>query len=120
MAGSDPKARPWISSAISRQHLEKLLPGKGFCVADPANRPYCGLYAPPTESPSSSSFPAASRPAVRSFSEERIPDDEPNLDWFNRPRNPSNPDPDGFDQRPGWQPAEIRLDDGRTLVLEEF
>jgi hypothetical protein len=36
---------------------------------------------------------------------EWIPDDEPNLDWFNRPRNPSNPD--GFDQRPGWQPAEL-------------
>ena len=51
---------------------------------------------------------------------EWIPDDEPDLDWFNRPRNPSNPDPDGFDQRPGWQPAEIRLDDGRTLVLDEF
>jgi hypothetical protein len=24
---------------------------------------------------------------------EWIPDDEPDLDWFNRPRNPSNPDP---------------------------
>ena len=51
---------------------------------------------------------------------EWIPDDEPNLDWFNRPRNQSNPDPEGFDQRSGWQPAEIRLDDGRTLVLDEF
>ena len=40
------------------------------------------------------------------------------LDWFNRPRNPAYPDPDGFDQSPGWQPAEIRLDDGRILVLE--
>jgi len=31
---------------------------------------------------------------------EWIPDDQPDLDWFNRPRNPSNPDnadPDGFD-----------------------
>ena len=28
---------------------------------------------------------------------EWIPDDEPNLDWFNRLRNPSNPDPDGLD-----------------------
>ena len=51
---------------------------------------------------------------------EWIPDDEPNLDWFNRPRNPSNPDPDGFDQRPGWQQAELRLNDGRTLVFEHF
>jgi hypothetical protein len=69
---------------------------------------------------------------------EWIPDDEPNLDWFNRPRNPSNPDPDGYDQRvlrslpdlrslgeeggeevsPTWKPDEIQLDDGRTLVLE--
>jgi len=29
--------------------------------------------------------------------EEWIPDDEPDLDWFNRPRNPHEPDPDGFD-----------------------
>ena len=49
---------------------------------------------------------------------EWIPDDEPNLDWFNRPRNPSDPDPEGFDQRPTWKPDEIQLDDGRTLVLE--
>ena len=50
--------------------------------------------------------------------EEWILDDEPDLDWFNRPRNRSNPDPDGFDQSPTWQPEEIQLDDGRTLVLE--
>jgi hypothetical protein len=49
---------------------------------------------------------------------EWIPDDEPDLDWFNRPRNPSNPDPDGFDQRQTWKPAEIHLEDGRILVLE--
>jgi hypothetical protein len=47
-----------------------------------------------------------------------IPDDEPDLDWFNRPRHPSNPDPDGIDQRPTWQPPEVQLDDGRTLVPE--
>ncbi len=47
-----------------------------------------------------------------------IPDDEPDLDWFNHPRNPSNPDPDGFDQSPTWKPEEIQLDDGRMLVLE--
>ena len=51
---------------------------------------------------------------------EWIPDDEPDLDWFNRPRNPSNPDPEGFDQSPEWKPEEIQLDDGRTLVLEFF
>jgi hypothetical protein len=47
-----------------------------------------------------------------------IPDDEPDLDWFNRPRNPSNPDPEGFDQRPPWTPPEVQLDDERILVLE--
>jgi hypothetical protein len=30
---------------------------------------------------------------------EWIPDDEPDFDWSNRPRDPPNPDPDGFDQR---------------------
>jgi hypothetical protein len=49
---------------------------------------------------------------------EWIPDDEPNLDWFNRPRNPPNPDPEGFDPTPTWKPEEIHLDDGRILVLE--
>ena len=47
-----------------------------------------------------------------------IPDDEPDLDWFNRPRNPSNPDPDGFDQSPAWKPEEVHLGDERILVLE--
>jgi hypothetical protein len=36
-----------------------------------------------------------------------------------RPQNPSNPDLDGFDQRPTWRPEEIPLDDGRALVLED-
>ena len=49
---------------------------------------------------------------------EWIPDDEPNLDWFNRLRNPSEPDPDWFDQRLIWKAPEILLDDGRTLVLD--
>jgi hypothetical protein len=35
-----------------------------------------------------------------------------------RPRKPSNPDPDGFDQSPTWKPKEIQLDDGLTLALE--
>ena len=47
-----------------------------------------------------------------------IPDNEPDLDWFNRPRHPSNPDPDGYDQSQTWQAPEIQLDDGRILVLE--
>ena len=49
---------------------------------------------------------------------EWIPDDEPDLDWFNRPRNPDESDPDWFDQTQVWKPEEIQLDDGRTLVLE--
>lgn len=48
-----------------------------------------------------------------------IPDDEPDLDWFNRPRNPSNPDPDGLDQRPSWRPREVPLEDGWILVLDD-
>jgi hypothetical protein len=31
---------------------------------------------------------------------EWIPDEEPDLDWFKRPRNFTNPDPDGFYQSP--------------------
>ena len=49
---------------------------------------------------------------------EWIPDDEPDLDWFNRPRNPNEPDPDWFDQSPAWPAPEVRLDDERILVLE--
>ena len=49
---------------------------------------------------------------------EWIPDEEPDLDWFNRPRNPNEPDPDWLDQSPAWKPEEIQLDDGRILVLE--
>lgn len=49
---------------------------------------------------------------------EWIPDDEPDLDWFNRPRDPSNHDPDGIDQSLTLQPEEIQLDDERILVLE--
>jgi hypothetical protein len=49
---------------------------------------------------------------------EWILDDEPDLGWFNCPRNSHEPDPDSLDQRPTWQAPEIHLDDGRTLVLE--
>ena len=73
---------------------------------------------------------------------EWIPDDEPNLDWFNQPRKqPSEPNPDwfdqsaqgalasrqrvsddddhgasGFNQRPTWQAPEIPLGDAPILV----
>lgn len=49
---------------------------------------------------------------------EWIPDNEPELDWFNRPLNPADPDPDWFGQTPAWKPEEIHLDDGSILVLE--
>jgi hypothetical protein len=35
-----------------------------------------------------------------------------------RARNPSNPDPDGYDQSQTWKAPEIHLEDGRILVLE--
>jgi hypothetical protein len=49
---------------------------------------------------------------------EWIADDEPNLDWFYRPRNSANPDPDEFDQRSAWRTSEVQLDEDRVLVLE--
>lgn len=73
---------------------------------------------------------------------EWIPADEPNLNWFNQPRKPKEPNPDWFDQSaqgalasrqrvsdddPGtnwfdqrlpWQAPDFPLDDGRILVLE--
>jgi hypothetical protein len=48
---------------------------------------------------------------------EWIPDAEPDLDWFNRPRNPNEPDPDWFDQSQTWQAPEIHLEDRRILIL---
>lgn len=44
-----------------------------------------------------------------------IPDQDPELDWFNRPRK----DRDEYDQSPTWKPKEVRLDDGRILLLDE-
>jgi hypothetical protein len=49
---------------------------------------------------------------------EWIPDDEPDLDWFNRPRNSFVPDPEWFDQTQAWKAEEIHLDDGCILVRE--
>ncbi len=48
--------------------------------------------------------------------QEWIPDDEPDLDWFNQTRKPG--DQDCYDQSPAWNPPEIPLGDGFTLVLE--
>ena len=50
---------------------------------------------------------------------EWIPDDDPDLTWFNQPRRPSESECDPFDQSSTWQPKEIPLDDGRILVLED-
>jgi hypothetical protein len=49
---------------------------------------------------------------------EWIPDDEPDLTWFNQPRKPSEPDPDWFDQSLAWKAPEVPLNDGCILVLE--
>ncbi len=48
-----------------------------------------------------------------------IPDDEPDLNWFNQARPPSESEHDPFDQSPVWQPEEIPLGDGRILILED-
>ncbi|PQJ27241.1 hypothetical protein BSZ32_01160 [Rubritalea profundi] len=49
---------------------------------------------------------------------EWIPDDEPDLNWFNQERKPVGDDSRQYDQTPAWQPKEIPLGDGRTLVLD--
>ena len=48
-----------------------------------------------------------------------VPDDEPNLTWFNQERKPVGDDSRQYDQSPAWRPTEIPLGDGRTLVLED-
>ena len=60
---------------------------------------------------------------------EWIPDDDQDLNWFNQERDPTGAEPECFDQpvrrslgegvSPDWQPKEIRLDDGRILVLDD-
>jgi hypothetical protein len=50
---------------------------------------------------------------------EWIPDDEPDLNWFNQERDPTGAEPECYDQSPDWRPVEIPLGDGRTLVLED-
>jgi len=50
---------------------------------------------------------------------EWIPDDEPDLNWFNQERPPSDTNPECFDQRPDWRPEEVPLGDGRILILED-
>jgi hypothetical protein len=50
---------------------------------------------------------------------EWIPDDEPELNWFNQERDLTGADPECYDQSPDWRPVEIPLGDGRTLVLED-
>ena len=44
-----------------------------------------------------------------------IPDQEPKLDWFNQPRG----DREEYDQSADWQPKEVKLSDGRILLLDE-
>ena len=50
---------------------------------------------------------------------EWIPDDDPGLNWFNQERDLTGAEPVCYDQSPTWQPKEIPLDDGRTLVLDD-
>ena len=46
---------------------------------------------------------------------EWIPDQDPHLDWFNRPRR----DREEYDQSADWQPKQVKLGDGRILLLDE-
>ena len=50
---------------------------------------------------------------------EWIPDDEPNLNWFNQERKAVGDDSRQYDQSPAWSPKEIPLGDGLTLILED-
>jgi hypothetical protein len=56
---------------------------------------------------------------VQQAIKEWIPDDEPDLNWFNQARPSSDSEPDQFDQSPAWQPEEVSVGDGRTLILED-
>ncbi len=49
---------------------------------------------------------------------DSVPDEEPNLTWFNQPRQPQAHEFEGVDQSPTWQPKEVALYDGRILVLD--
>ena len=51
---------------------------------------------------------------------EWIPDEDPDLNWFNQERNPTgSSEPESYDQSPAWQPKEIPLGDGRILILDD-
>jgi hypothetical protein len=50
---------------------------------------------------------------------EWIPDDDPDLNWFNQERDPIGAEPECFDQSPTWRPVEIQLGDERILVLDD-
>jgi hypothetical protein len=45
---------------------------------------------------------------------EWIPDDEPDLNWFNQERDPTGTEPECYDQSPDWRPVEIPLGDGSS------
>jgi hypothetical protein len=47
-----------------------------------------------------------------------VPDDEPNLNWFNQESDSTGAEPECSDQSPDGKPEEIPLGDGRTLVLD--
>ena len=49
---------------------------------------------------------------------EWIPDDEPDLNWFNQERAPEGDNSRKYDQSSAWQPEEVPLGDGQTLVLD--
>lgn len=60
---------------------------------------------------------------------EWIPDDDPDLNWFNQERHPTSSELESFDQpvlrilgegvSPTWQPVGVPLDEGCILVLDD-
>lgn len=50
---------------------------------------------------------------------EWIPDDDPDLNWFNQERDPTGSEIENYDQRSTWQTFEVSLDDGRLLVIDD-
>ena len=50
---------------------------------------------------------------------EWIPDEDPDLNWFNQERDPTCVEVESYDQSPTWQPVEVSLGDGRILVLDD-
>ncbi len=50
---------------------------------------------------------------------EWIPDDDPDLNWFNQEKDTIGSEIENYDQSSTWQPVEVSLGDSRILVLDD-